>query len=46
MHASLDTRSRVLAALIRTTAQARMADTGDLAIAELSQVASDDQPGG
>jgi voltage-gated potassium channel len=44
-HALIE-RMPALAAHVRTTAQARMADTGDLAIAELSQVASDDQPGG
>jgi voltage-gated potassium channel len=44
-HALIE-RMPALAAHVKTTAQARMADTGDLAIAELSQVASDDQPGG
>lgn len=44
-HALIE-RMPALAAHVRTTAKARMADTGDLAIAELSQAERDDQPGG
>jgi voltage-gated potassium channel len=33
-----------LAAHVRKTAKARLADSGDLATGELSQVAHDDQP--
>jgi len=43
---ALIARMPALAAHVRTTAKARMADSGDLAIAELSQVEHDDQPGG
>ncbi|MGC2778954.1 MAG: cyclic nucleotide-gated ion channel [Bradyrhizobium sp.] len=43
-HALIE-RMPALAAHVRTTAKARMADTGDLAIAELSQAEHDDQPG-
>ncbi|MFN5690440.1 MAG: cyclic nucleotide-binding protein, partial [Bradyrhizobium sp.] len=43
---ALIARMPALAAHVTTTAKARMADSGDLAIAELSQVEHDDQPGG
>jgi len=42
-HALLE-RMPTLAAHVRKTAKARLADSGDLAIAELAQVAHDDQP--
>jgi voltage-gated potassium channel len=35
-----------LAAHVQKTAAARLADSGDLAIAELAQVKHDDQPAG
>jgi voltage-gated potassium channel len=44
-HALIE-RMPALAAHVRTTAKARLADTGDMAIAELSQVTLDDQPVG
>ena len=44
-HALIE-RMPALAAHVKRTAQARMADTGDLAVAELSQAERDDQPGG
>ncbi|MGJ5181410.1 cyclic nucleotide-gated ion channel [Bradyrhizobium oligotrophicum] len=43
---ALIARMPALAAHVKTTAKARMADTGDLAIAELSQAEHDDQLGG
>lgn len=44
-HALIE-RVPALAAHVQKTAKARLADTGDLAVAELSQVAHDDQPAG
>ncbi|MGJ4947589.1 cyclic nucleotide-gated ion channel [Bradyrhizobium sp. HKCCYLS20291] len=43
---ALITRMPALAAHVTTIAKARMADSGDLALAELSQAEHDDQPGG
>jgi voltage-gated potassium channel len=43
LHALLE-RMPTLAARVRKTAQARLAETGDIAGAELAQVAHDDQP--
>jgi voltage-gated potassium channel len=44
-HALIE-RVPALAAHVRKTAKARLADSGDLATAELSQAAHDDQPAG
>ncbi|MGJ4994909.1 cyclic nucleotide-gated ion channel [Bradyrhizobium sp. HKCCYLS3077] len=43
---ALIARMPALAAHVTTIAKARLADSGDLAIAELSQAEHDDQPGG